>query len=90
MRDAAAWQQLRGAHVDWLGPWEATLPPGTQPPFPSHRSMVRAMLARAKAGQSMPFAVTWDGAMVGLVGVQRAGPAVGEDIALLARAVPGR
>ncbi len=31
--------------------------------------MVRAMLARAKAGQSMPFAVTWDGAMVGLLTV---------------------
>ena len=69
MRDAGAWQNLRGAHVDWLGPWEATLPPGTQPPFASHRAMVRAMIARAKTGQSMPFAVTWDGAMVGLLTV---------------------
>ena len=69
LRDASAWQQLRGAQVDWLGPWEATLPPGTQVPFASHRAMVRAMLARAKDGQSMPFVVTWDGAMVGLLTV---------------------
>jgi len=60
---------VRGAHIDWLGPWEATLPPGTQIPFASHRAMVRAMLARAKDGQSMPFVVTWDGAMVGLLTV---------------------
>lgn len=69
MRDAGTWQQLRGAHVDWLGPWEATLPPDTQPPFASHRAMVRAMLARAKSGQSLPFAVTWEGEMVGLLTV---------------------
>jgi len=69
LRDASTWQQLRGAHVDWLGPWEATLPPGTQAPFASHRAMVRALLARAKDGQSMPFVVTWDGAMVGLLTV---------------------
>jgi ribosomal-protein-alanine N-acetyltransferase len=69
LRDAGTWQQLRGSHVDWLGPWEATLPPGTQPPFASHRAMVRSMIARAKSGQSMPFAVTWEGAMVGLLTV---------------------
>lgn len=69
LRDAGTWQHLRGAHVDWLGPWEATLPPGTQMPFASQRAMVRAMLARAKDGQSMPFVVTWDGAMVGLLTV---------------------
>lgn len=69
MRDASTWQALRGAQVDWLGPWEATLPPGTQPPFASHRAMVRAMLARAKDGHSLPFVVTWDGAMVGLLTV---------------------
>jgi ribosomal-protein-alanine N-acetyltransferase len=69
LRDAGAWQHLRGAHVDWLGPWEATLPPGTPAPFASQRAMVRAMLARAKDGQSMPFVVTWDAAMVGLLTV---------------------
>jgi ribosomal-protein-alanine N-acetyltransferase len=69
LRDAETWQQLRGAHVDWLGPWEATLPPDTQPPFVSHRSMVKAMLSRARAGQSLPFVVTWEGAMVGLLTV---------------------
>jgi ribosomal-protein-alanine N-acetyltransferase len=69
LRDAATWQQLRGAQIDWLGPWEATLPPGTQPPFASHRAMVRAMLSRAKDGHALPFVVTWDGAMVGLLTV---------------------
>ncbi|HUP99415.1 MAG TPA: GNAT family protein [Aeromicrobium sp.] len=69
VRDADTWQRLRGAHVEWLGPWEASLPPDTQQPFASHRAMVKAMLARAKAGQSLPFAVTWNGEMVGLLTV---------------------
>lgn len=69
MSDAATWQQLRGEHVDWLAPWEATVPPNTQQPFSSHRQMVRSMLARAKAGQSLPYVITWDGQMVGLLTV---------------------
>lgn len=68
-RDASAWRQLRGDHVDWLGPWEATLPPEAQAPFLTHRAMIGVMLSHARAGRSMPFAVTWDGAVVGLVTV---------------------
>ena len=68
-RDASAWRRLRGEHVDWLGPWEATLPPETQSPFLTHRQMISVMLSHARAGRTMPFAVTWDDELVGIVTV---------------------
>jgi ribosomal-protein-alanine N-acetyltransferase len=68
-RDATAWRRLRADHVDWLGPWEATLPPEAQSPFLTHRAMIGVMLSHARAGRTMPFAVTWNDEMVGLVTV---------------------
>jgi ribosomal-protein-alanine N-acetyltransferase len=68
-RDASAWRRLRGDHVDWLGPWEATLPPETQSPFLTHRAMIGVMLSHARAGRTMPFAVTWNDELVGIVTV---------------------
>lgn len=68
-RDASAWRKLRGEHVDWLGPWEATLPPEAQAPFLTHRALIGVMLSHARAGRTMPFAVTWDDELVGLVTV---------------------
>jgi ribosomal-protein-alanine N-acetyltransferase len=67
--DASTWRRLRGDHVDWLGPWEATLPPEAQSPFLTHRAMIGVMLSHARAGRTMPFAVTWNDEMVGLVTV---------------------
>lgn len=68
-RDASAWRRLRGEQVDWLGPWEATLPPETQSPFLTHRAMIGVMLSHARAGRTMPFAVTWEDELVGIVTV---------------------
>jgi ribosomal-protein-alanine N-acetyltransferase len=68
-QDATAWRRLRGDHVDWLGPWEATLPPETQGPFLSHRAMIGVMLSHARAGRTMPFAVMWNDELVGIVTV---------------------
>lgn len=67
--DADRWRQLRGEHTEWLGPWEASLPAeSTQPPM-SYRSMVASLRARARAGQVMPFVITYDGEMVGMLTV---------------------
>jgi len=68
-RDADGWRRLRGDHVDWLGPWEATLPPETQGPFLTHRAMIGVMLSHARAGRTMPFAVTWNDELVGILTV---------------------
>lgn len=64
-RDAPTWQRLRRDNAAWLGPWEATLPPEAGRPLMSYRAMIGAMRRRARAGHSMPFALTWDGEMVG-------------------------
>jgi len=64
-RDAATWARLRAANSAWLLPWEATLPPGAGEAVMSYRSMIASLRRRARQGQTMPFAVTWDGDMVG-------------------------
>lgn len=65
VRDAAAWRRLHDANKEWLGPWEATLPQESGPGFLSTRAMIRTLRRRARQGHTMPFAVTWDGEMVG-------------------------
>lgn len=67
--DARVWARLRRADVAWLAPWEATLPPGGASVPLSYRSMVAAQRRRARRGKAMPFAVTWQGRMVGQVTV---------------------
>jgi ribosomal-protein-alanine N-acetyltransferase len=65
VRDASAWERLRNANADWLGPWEATLPKGAGYGISSYREMIRTLRARARQGLAMPFVVTYDGVMVG-------------------------
>lgn len=67
--DAGAWARLRRADVAWLAPWEATLPPGGGTAPLSYRAMIGAQRRRARQGKAMPFAVTWQGEMVGQVTV---------------------
>jgi len=64
-RDAQTWQRLRRDNTAWLGPWEATLPAEAGRPSMSYRAMIGTMRRRARSGQSMPFALTWDDEMVG-------------------------
>lgn len=65
MRDADRWAQLRAANAAWLAPWEATLPKEAGPNTFSYREMIRTLRHRARQGHTMPFAVTYDEAMVG-------------------------
>jgi [ribosomal protein S5]-alanine N-acetyltransferase len=65
MRDAPTWARLRYDNADWLEPWEATLPKSAGPGMSSYREMIRTLRTRARQGLAMPFAVTYDGELVG-------------------------
>lgn len=68
-RDAKRWQTLRHTDREWLAPWEATLPPGVHQVPMSYGALIAQMRRRARQGQVLPFAVTYDGEMVGQVTV---------------------
>ena len=69
MRDAAAWSEVRLANEAWLSPWE---PSGhgtwreryAVTAFPP---MLRQLRRQARAGTTLPFAVTYQGRYVGQV-----------------------
>lgn len=64
-RDATTWARLRAENVEWLSPWEATIPPGGGAAPSSYVMMIGSLRRRARNGTAMPFAITWDGEMVG-------------------------
>ena len=68
-RDARAWAKLRAENEQWLTPWEATLPreAGTAPV--SYVGMIGTLRRRARKGHMMPFALTWDDEVVGMLTV---------------------
>ena len=68
-RDRHAWQSVRARNVEWLKPWDATLPPGANDAATTFRGMVRALRASARAGTTMPFALDVDGKLRGQVTV---------------------
>ncbi len=56
-RDERAWSETRRRNEHWLRPWDATSPvPGAGPS--SYREMCRSLTRQAKAGTSLPFAIT--------------------------------
>ena len=68
-RDARAWARLRADNAGWLGPWEATLPREAGQAATSYVGMIGTLRRRARLGQTMPFAVTWDDEVVGMLTV---------------------
>ena len=67
--DAREWSRLRTVTEQWLSPWE---PSGTVPWADRHtpavyRGMRRAPSRRARAGTGRPFAIRYDGRLVGQV-----------------------
>lgn len=75
LRDATAWSELRIRNEGWLGPWEG-YPPATAAPSWVERhsssafaAMLRVLRHEAKAGRTLPFAVTYDGDLAGQVTV---------------------
>ena len=70
--DARAWREVRRRNVDWLRPWEATLPPeGARDgdTIPTFGMMVRRLRREAREGRTLPFALTYRGSLVGQVTV---------------------
>lgn len=64
-RDVDAWRRVRGRNLEWLTPWEASVPPGDTSAPASFRGMVRELRRQARQGRAMPFAVTVDDEFVG-------------------------
>jgi ribosomal-protein-alanine N-acetyltransferase len=63
--DKAAWRDARRRNADWLRPWDATPPPGTDPRPASYGALVRRLQRMAREGSTFPFAVEVDGAFAG-------------------------
>ena len=66
-RDASAWREVRLRNSEWLGPWESTLPESQDERPASFGVMVRRLRAEARAGRTLSFAITYEGALVGQV-----------------------
>jgi ribosomal-protein-alanine N-acetyltransferase len=63
---------VRRRNVEWLRPWEATLPPeaiaqGDSPP--TFAMMVRRLRREAREGRTLPWALSYQGSLVGQVTV---------------------
>jgi len=63
--DAGAWRTARQRSADWLKPWDATVPPGSEGRPSSFRALVRMLHRSARKGASYPFAIEVDGAFAG-------------------------
>lgn len=69
MRDQRVWREVNRRNREWLRPWEATVPPpvpgGPVARRPTFRQMVRHLRAEAHAGRMLPFAIEYEGRLVG-------------------------
>lgn len=63
--DAVKIEAVRAHNLDWLTPWDATVPDGAGRPISSHAALIAFQRRKAREGLMMPFAVTWDRALVG-------------------------
>lgn len=73
--DAAAWSEVRVRNAEWLAPWEGR-PESALPASWAERhsravfrAMLRSVRREARAGRSLPFAVTLQGELVGQITV---------------------
>lgn len=67
--DARVWAEVRQRNAAWLGPWEATVPPGVPGPPPTFRALVGELRAQAAEGRCLPYALEVDGFFAGQVTV---------------------
>lgn len=65
LRDSHGWREVRSRNAEWLRPWEATSPDPSADAPPTYAAMVRRLRAEAREGRTMPFVITYDGALVG-------------------------
>lgn len=64
-RDQRDWNEVRSRNADWLRPWEATPPPPSPPSVPNFRRLVRLYGEQARAGEALPWAVTYEDRFAG-------------------------
>ncbi len=64
-RDRTAWRRLRQRNAAWLSRWDATTPPDADGRPRTFGAMVRSMRREARAGRQLPFAMEYDGRLVG-------------------------
>jgi ribosomal-protein-alanine N-acetyltransferase len=64
-RDSREWRAVRARNADWLRPWEATSPEPAADAPPTYSAMVRRLRTEAREGRTMPFVITFGGALVG-------------------------
>ncbi len=70
--DARRWREVRRRNLEWLRPWEATLPPEARAEgdvIPTFGMMVRRLRREAKDGRTLPWALVYQGDLVGQVTV---------------------
>lgn len=67
--DGRAWRDTRRANANWLRPWDATAPPGSDARPSSFRALVWRLHRQARAGTTYPFAIEVDGRFAGQVTV---------------------
>lgn len=67
--DARAWRSARRRNATWLGPWDATAPPGSDARPTSFRALVKRLRRAARRGTTYPFVVEVDGVFAGQVSV---------------------
>lgn len=60
-RDRSAWERVRQANTQWLRPWEATLPPGSQTGPTTYAGLVRALTKQARDGRMLPWLIFHSG-----------------------------
>jgi len=67
--DARAWQSTRRRNLAWLQRWDATAPSARDARPRTFGAMVRAMRKAARAGTQLPFAIEYEGRLVGQITV---------------------
>jgi len=65
--DAGAWRDVRLANEAWLLPWEpsSAVPWCDRNGLAAFRSGLRVLRRQARAGQTLPFAITYEGRLAG-------------------------
>lgn len=71
LRDKSQWDRVRSENLDWLSPWEATLPrihgEGATQRFPSFYAMVASQNREGKAGRSLSMTIWYENKIVGQI-----------------------
>jgi [ribosomal protein S5]-alanine N-acetyltransferase len=73
-RDGRAWSEVRNRDIEWLTPWESTLPHAPASALgpanlATYRAMLRTFRRQVREGSALPFALDYEGRLVGQVTV---------------------